>query len=278
MKKRIVLYMLANLLVVSAVAQEFKVKLTKEDKAKKIMFSIGNSQVKIEGYDGDEIRIQAPGYKDASATASSKGLKALAPSSKTDNSGIGLSVLKTRDGVEITKVANMPTVYRILVPRQTAVSYKELGIDPGQIALSGVNGAIEVRATASDVDLSGVTGPLVINSTAGGDIKVSYAQSIQPSTISSIGGSVDVALPSQAKVTFQLKPVAGKVYTDFDIAMKNDSDPAMLPSQPSSSSQADNGRDFTKWVDDGERMEGTINGGGTEMALLGVDIYIRRQK
>lgn len=278
MRKRIVLYMLANLLVVSAVAQEFKVKLTKEDNAKKVMFSIGNSQVKIEGYNGDEIRIQAPGYKDASATASSKGLKAIAPSAKTDNSGIGLSVLKTRDGVEITKVANMPTVYRILIPRQTVVSYKELGIDPGQIALSGVNGAIEVRATASDVDLSGVTGPLVINSTAGGDIKVSYAQSIQPSTISSIGGSVDVALPSQAKVTFQLKPVAGKVYTDFDIAMKNDSDPAMLPSQPSASSQADNGRDFTKWVDDGERMEGTINGGGTEMALLGVDIYIRRQK
>ncbi|TDE12926.1 DUF4097 family beta strand repeat-containing protein [Dyadobacter psychrotolerans] len=240
-------------------AQEYKTKLT-NSKDRKVTIEMDGSDIKIEGYNGDEVIIQASSGFEAPPERA-KGLKPLYYSA-VDNSGIGLSVTTESGGVKIEKAIRKNVKYTIKLPRKVAVLYQETNWQGADISISNMDGDLEVKTNGGNINLINVAGPIVANTTAG-EVKVVYSTVNQekPSAISTISGEIDLSLPANAKSNLTLRSINGEMYTDFDLGVKN----------------AKNG--MSK-VGGGNNIEGTTNGGGVEIQLktISSNIYIRKQK
>jgi hypothetical protein len=239
---------------------EYKTKLA-NSKDKKLTIEMADSDIKIEGYNGDELIIQASsGYEAPPERA--KGLKPLYYNA-VDNSGIGLSVTPDAGGLKIEKATRKSIKYTIRVPRQVSVLYQQTNWQGGAgISVSNVDGDLEIRTNNANINLNNVTGPVVANSTSG-DVKATFSNVNQgkPTAISSISGTVDVSLPATVKSNLKLRSINGEMYTDFDLGLKSS-------------------KDGIPKVSGGSNIEGTINGGGVEVQIntISSDIYIRKQK
>jgi DUF4097 and DUF4098 domain-containing protein YvlB len=138
--------------------------------------------------------------------------------------------------------------------------YNQSSYNGGDVEARDIDGNIELNLKNGSAKLLNVAGGVVVN-TVSGSITVRYAGiSKTPSSISTISGDVDVSMNPNSKATLQLRSVSGEVYTDFDIALaKTD----------------DNLRRVA-----GQKVQGTLNGGGTQVALQSVsgDIFVRKAK
>ncbi|MFD2570797.1 DUF4097 family beta strand repeat-containing protein [Spirosoma soli] len=256
------LFLSASLLwcVATLQAQEYKTKLANA-KDRKVVIEMAGSDLKIEGHNGDEVIIQASSGFEAPPERA-KGLKPIYYNA-VDNSGIGLAVTPENGGLRIEKASRKSVKYTIRLPRKVAVLYQQTNWQGGaNIAISNMDGDLEVRTNNGDIDLINVTGPVVANSTSG-EVKVVYSNLSQekPTAISTISGSVDVTLPASAKSSLKLRSINGEMYTDFDLGLKNT-------------------KDGMSKVGGGNNIEGTTNGGGVEIQLntISSNIYIRKQK
>ena len=242
----------------SAYAQEYKTKLA-NGKDHKVTLEIDAGDVKIDGYNGDEVIIQASGYEAPPERA--KGLKALY-NSAVDNSGIGLAVTPSSSGLRIEKATRKQIKYTIRLPRKVAILYHQTNWQQSNLTISNMDGDLELRTNNGGIDLINVTGPVVANST-NGEIKIVYASLSQekPSAISTINGPVDITLPTSAKANMKLRSIHGEMYTDFDLGVKSQ-------------------KDGLAKVGGGNNIDGTTNGGGVEIELrtINSNIYIRKQK
>lgn len=245
------------LLAFSTYGQEYKVKFNGASD-RKVVMSFFNSDVKIEGYDGDEVVILAKDFEAPPKRAD--GLKSLS-SSGVDNSGIGLSVTNQGNTIRISKANRQDGEYSIKIPKKVSLVYDAADWGGGDINISSLEGEVEVKATNADINLKNMSGPVVVNNVSG-DITVVYSNynSSRPSSISAVSGFVDITLPPSAKANFQLKTVSGEIYSGIDLTLKKkDNDLAMIG---------------------GNQIEGTLNGGGPEINVNAVsgDIYLRKGK
>jgi hypothetical protein len=241
-------------------AQEFRTKLA-NTKDRKVVIEMASSELKIEGYNGDEVVIQASsGYEAPPERA--KGLKPLYYSA-VDNSGIGLSVTPDGNGLKIEKATRKSIKYTVKLPKEVAILYTEMNWQGGtKLSISNMLGDLEIKTNNSNIELLNVTGPVVANSISG-EVKVVYSSLSQekPTAISTISGAIDISLPALTKSTLKLRSINGEMYTDFDLGLKGT-------------------KDGLSRVGTGSNIDGTTNGGGVEMKLNTVssDIYIRKQK
>jgi len=240
-------------------AQEYKVRLG-NSKDRKIVITADNSEMKIEGYDGDEVQIRVSNFEAPPERA--KGLKPLY-NSAVDNSGIGLSVLQEGNVLNINKATRKEGKYTIRVPRKVSLSFEELNWQGDDLSISNVAGDLEIKTNTSSIHLDKVTGPVVASTTAG-DITIVYASAVEqskPSSISNISGIVDVTLPGNTKANLKMKSITGEIYSDLDLSLGQSKGPM-------------------KRVGGGHTVEGSINGGGVEISLntISSDIYLRKQK
>ncbi len=257
--KKILLLIVSLLWCLTRVyAQEYKTKLTNA-KDRKVTLEIDAGDVKIDGYNGDEVIIQASGYEAPPDRA--KGLKALY-NSAVDNSGIGLAMTPSSNGLKIEKATRKQIKYTIRIPRKVAILYQQTNWQPGNVTISNMDGDLEVRTNNGAISLTNVTGPVVANTT-NGEVKIVYSSLSQekPSAISTINGPVDITLPASAKANMKLRSIHGEMYTDFDLGMKSQ-------------------KDGLSKVGGGNNIDGTTNGGGVEIELrtINSNIYIRKQK
>lgn len=240
-----------------AFAQEFKAKLVNA-KDRKITIEMDAGNLKIEGYDGDEVIIKGNGFQAPPEQA--KGLKALYNTS-IDNTGIGLSVTTQSNGLKIEKASRKQVTYTLRVPKKAAILYEQMNWHQANISISNVEGDLEIKTNNGKIELLNVTGPVVANSTAG-DIKVVYSNVSQekPTSISVISGTIDVTMPATAKSNLSLRSITGEMYTDFDLGMKSS-------------------KDGLSRVGGGHNIEATTNGGGVEIQLKSIssNIYLRKQ-
>ncbi len=257
MKKFTLLSALLFCGAVLAQAQEYKVKLPNSPDRKVTIQLDGD--VKIEGYDGEEVSIRGNGQEAPPERA--KGLKPLY-NTAVDNSGIGLAVTPESGGLKIEKASRKTVDYTIRVPRKVAILFEQANWHGASVTINGVEGDLEVRTNNARIELNQVTGPVVVNSTSG-EVKVVYASLNQqkPNAISVISGPIDVTLPANAKASLHLQSISGEMYTDFDLGLKNS-------------------KDGLSKVGGGHTIAGTANGGGVEMKLNAIsgNIYIRKQK
>lgn len=242
----------------SVYAQEYKTKLA-NTKDHKVTLEIDAGDIKIEGYNGDELLIQAAGYEAPPERA--KGLKALY-NSAVDNSGIGLAITPSAGGLKIEKATRKQIKYTIRLPRKVAILYQQINWQQGNLTISNMDGDLELRTNNGGIDLTNVTGPVVANTT-NGEIKIVYSSLSQekPSAITTINGPIDISLPASAKANLKLRSIHGEMYTDFDLGVKSQ-------------------KDGLAKVGGGNNIDGTTNGGGVEIELrtINSNIYIRKQK
>lgn len=239
--------------------KEFRIKF-KSAGDRKVEFSMDNCDVKITGYDGDEVLIEAMGMEAPPKRA--EGLKPLYNTAE-DNSGIGLSVTEENNIVKIVKATSHGELrYLIKVPRKVSLQFEEVNHHGHDISISGIEGDIEVNTKSSNIYLDNISGSVVASS-IGGNVTVAFASLSQqkPSAISVIGSVVDVTLPADTKADFRMKSMSGEIYTDFDLAVNND-------------------KEGLHKVGGGHRIEGKANGGGVAMSIesIGSDIFIRKKK
>ncbi|WP_128545184.1 DUF4097 family beta strand repeat-containing protein [Larkinella soli] len=237
--------------------KEYKVKLG-NNKDRKVSIQMDQSEIRIEGYDGDEVVVRGAGFQEPPERA--KGLKPLY--SPMDNTGIGLAVTQEGGNVKIEKANRKAVSYTIRVPRRVALLYEQINWQGGKIHITGMEGDLEVRTHNAAIELENVTGPIVANTTSG-EVRVAYSALNQekPSAISTVNGMIDVSLPASAKTNLRLRSIQGEMFTDFDLNLKG-------------------GRDGLSRVGGGQVISGTTNGGGVDIQLntISSNIYIRKQK
>ena len=257
MKYPILLFLL--ILALPGVAQEYKQKVN-ADQLIKIQYH--QADMRIEGYKGNEVVIQATNYNAPPERA--KGLRSLY-NTAVDNTNIGMAV-ESKDGALVIREATKdPGNYVIKVPEGSRLSIEEMNWGGSGVVVSGMKNELEVKSLDADVRLNEVTGPVIVNTTSG-EIIVKFSEYSQkgPSMISSIGSDIDVTLPANSKADLALSSVAGEIFTDLDLQIQNK-----------------NGKEASlTYVGGGNStIRATLGGGGAPMTIknIGSNIYIRKK-
>jgi hypothetical protein len=224
----------------------------------KVVLNLTGGQIKIEGYDGNEVIVQGPASREVPQRA--EGLKPLY--SGTDNTGIGLSVTQNNNIVEISKATRGNDNYLIRVPRKVSIYYQEAGWGGNEVNIENIDGELELKTNNSSMNLRNVGGPVIANST-NGSVTVVFASLNQqkPSAISVVNGEVDITMPANTKSEVKFKSMNGEIYTDFDLALRED-------------------KDRLRRVGGGHLIEASTNGGGVEVKVNSINsnIYFRKGK
>ncbi|MDN5201774.1 DUF4097 family beta strand repeat-containing protein [Fulvivirgaceae bacterium BMA10] len=241
-------------------AQGYEQKVDSSIEKIRILFS--NSHIRVSGNQGDLFRIK--GTRAHKVPERAKGLKPLYQTLE-DNTGIGFSAIE-KDGVLIlTRVVTREDGdYQITVPQNLDLEIIEQHWYGEQISVSDIKGSVTIKSNNSDIDLKNISGTLEIKSTSG-DIEGSLSSLSRSaeSKISSVSGTIDLAIPSNLGADLELKSISGKVFTDFDLKWENDRHNQGL-----------------RRIGGARESKGSINGGGARLALSSIsdDIYLRKQK
>ncbi len=142
----------------------------------------------------------------------------------------------------------------------------------GAIKVNQVNGEIEVDNINGPITLNSVSGTVVVNS-VGNDIIATFTE-VKPGKImafSSVSGHIDITLPKTVKATLKMKTDHGEVYSDFDIRLEQ-------KTEKKEEDARERGGRYRLRLE--SFLQGTINGGGTEIQIetYSGDIYVRKRK
>lgn len=257
MKSLLILISWLAILAMPTYAQEYK-KPLKADLKVKIL--LNRSQMEVEGYSGNEVLIKAIDYQQPPERA--KGLKPLYNNAQ-DNTNIGLSVTEVEGSLIIQEATNQGGEYMIRLPQNTRLSIEQLNWNGQNIEVRNMKNEIEVQATSADIRLLNIQGPLIANSTSG-EIMVVYTSLSQeaPHMISAVSSEIDITLPASSKTNFVLQSISGEIFTDLDIQLK----------------QKNQQGNTMRLVGGGQSIEGSLNGGGAELAIktISSNVYIRK--
>lgn len=249
------------LLTYNSYCQDYKINF-KNNADSKIVFVASNGSIKINGYDGNEVRIKARNVEKNNIPERAKGLKSLYNSAE-DNTGLGLSVVQEGNVLKILKASRHDNDYEVSVPANVSISIEQVNWNHSDMELENLNGEIELKSTSGAMVLKNISGPLVASSISG-DITADFRNLRQgkPTSISLVSGNIDITMPADSKADFKLQSISGEIYTDLDIVNHKERENSNM-----------------RQIGGGYTIKGTNNGGGTEMILNTVsgDIYLRKK-
>lgn len=174
----------------------------------------------------------------------------------------------------------------ILVPTQTSVTIATaVG---GKVTIENIAGNIEVNQVNGQIAITNASGPVVAHSTNGKIVaSMSRLDANKSMSFSTYNGDIDLTLPSDAKATLKARADNGDIFTDFDVKLGAQTSAPQPPQPtqppqppqppPANSSSRDQVRNQVrdqvraavktarKQYGRGGLVEGTINGGGTEI-------------
>lgn len=274
----------AMLLATTALqAQTFKTEFKSKAEDRKVLIQIDKNDIQVETHTGSEIIIIARGFKPLPERA--KGLRPVY-NTATDNTGIGLEVTEKGNTIGIRNASGQEdATYTIKLPKKTALKVS-LGFTAEDFKLENFDGEIEIDARTSDIELLNVTGSVIANCLSG-DIIVTFesVSTKNPSSITSVSGFVDVTLPKDSKLNFDMRTYSGEVYMAEELMLelekkKNDG------VDKTDGSDKENKTDFwgnsshsSHYSHGGANMKAKMNGGGTGMIIHSAsgDIYVRHK-
>ena len=250
--KKILVGIVALLMTGAATAQEYKV----AKNSGRLNLHIG--RVTVEGHNGNEI-IFSSADRDREKDKRAEGLRAINSMGLEDNTGLGINVTEKNGNIEVyqLKKMNAPDV-KILVPKGVIVSFDHQSQYGGEAKFRNMENEIEVSCQYNGVELENVTGPLTIK-TVYGHVDASLSPNMKgPISIVSIYGHVDVAMPVGTKANLKMSTSYGEIFMapEFKLMVENE------------------GRES-----EGDRVRGTINGGGISIDLRSdyQEIYLRKK-
>lgn len=237
-------------------AQEYKISV-ENSKDGKLSLSGFSGDLTIEGYAGNEIIFSSPDGKELEVPERAKGLKPVYPGG-TDNTGLGLSVEKNGNQVEVTCVLPFTKKFdfTVRVPENMAMKIQSECYHSSDIFIKKMKNEIEIK-TCHDISLQEVSGPLVLSTISGNiDIKFGAIITDKPFSINSVSGEIDITLPSKISADISMQTVTGTMYSDFDVT--------------------DSSKDMKRIG--GNQLNFKLNGGGTRFNIVTVsdNIYLRK--
>lgn len=260
--------------------EQLTVPLSDPARESKLNVSLVTGSIKVVGYDGKDIMIDAIAGNKGERT-SKKGMNINIDMSNDKGNTDGMKRISTNDGFELiakekNNVVNVSVDkvntninITVKVPRKT--SLKLSTVNNGDIWVENVNGNLEVSNINGEIRMKNVAGSVLAN-TINQDIVVNFTD-VTPNTpmaFTTLNGDVDVTFPPTIKANVKLKTERGGVYTDFDIDV--DKNPAKV------NQTSDKERGLYKITKD-EWTYGKINAGGSEimMKTMNGNIYVRKK-
>lgn len=246
------------------------VKFTNPDKPGFIEVGLVNGGVTVEGYNGNEVIIEAQSRTREIVTDEKKrkvdGMKRI-PITTT-----GLSVEEDENRMEISVESWRRTIdLKLRVPFNT--SMKVNCVNAGDIFIQNVNGEFDINNVNGKVTLQDVSGSVMAHA-LNKDLVVTFKK-IDPEkamSFSTLNGDVDVTFPENLKANVKLKSDNGEIYSDFEI--KLDATPREVVEE---NNRGKSGKYRVK-ID--HTVQGKINGGGPEFQFttFNGDVIIRMKK
>ncbi|MCA8829928.1 DUF4097 family beta strand repeat-containing protein [Hymenobacter pini] len=223
--------------------------------------------IKIVGYAGKEVVIEASSRNERRETSSTENASGMRRISQV--SGLDVTAQERNNHVYVkTQSWQTPVDFTIKVPRQFSLQLAT--VQNGDITVDNVAGELEISNVNGSIRLNDVAGSAVLN-TVNGELIADFKEVTAgaPMAFSTINGKVDVTLPARAKVSVKLKSDHGEIYSDFDLTA--DSTPTKVTRTA---------KDGLYRVAQDTWTYGKINGGGPEFMVktLNGNIYIRRSK
>jgi len=227
---------------------------SKAASGKKIVFK-EIDRLSIVGTSTSDLTISQESSRETNERA--KGLQKISASGRKDNTGFGVSVTEEDGVIYVEQVGGKNGRIIVNVPNNAIVEVIQSTYNGGNLLVDDFAGELDVSMHYHRVKLNNTTGPIAINTIYGGITVVLSKSPTNDIRLHSTYSDVDLELPSSVKANVSLSTSYGSMYTDFDILVK---------------SNTGNGRKDGK-------LNGTINGGGTQISLTATydDIYLRKQ-
>lgn len=238
----------------TAGAQQYKIAKT----SGRLELNVG--RITVEGTDGNEIIFTTKNGKSAKDERA-EGLRAVNSLGLEDNTGLGINVTDKGNVVEVFQLrrTEAPDI-KVLVPKGIIVSFRHESQYGGTARFVNLPNEIEVSAIYNSVQLEHVTGPLTVETTYGNVTADLDGTLKDPLSIVSIYGFIDITLPQATKADVKLSTSYGEIFAAPEFNLK------VAPGE--------GGMDVY-----GDKVTGTINGGGIKMDLTSNygKIYLRKK-
>jgi hypothetical protein len=218
--------------------------------------------ISVRGYEGKEVVIEARGRGQESPRRD--GLRRIPMTSS------GLQVEEENNVMTVSAPPARDVDIDIQVPVRTSLKLRT--VNGGDINVEGVQGEIEANNINGSVTLTKISGSAVAHA-LNGRLTATFVQvdAQKAMSFSSMNGEIDVTFPASLKATVKLKSDRGDVFSDFDVTTQASAPPVV------EDSRSKKGK-YRVRLD--RTVQGTINGGGTEIQFSNFNgsIYIRKGK
>jgi DUF4097 and DUF4098 domain-containing protein YvlB len=257
-----------NTVTLGQAKETITVPLSDPAKPGSLKVNLLNGTIRISGYAGKEVVIEATGkvsdQSDKPKDENAAGMRRIIPSS-----GLELTATEENNAIKVsTRLVNKAMNLHIKVPQKFML--KASTVNDGDIIVENVDGELEIANVNGDISLTNVSGSAVAN-TINGTLKAIFktVDAKSPMAFSTLNGNVDVTLPATAKFDVKLKSDRGEIYSDFDVDIDK--------SQPQATRTSKEGMfkvSLEDWV------KGKVNGGGSEIMMKNMNgnIYVRKAK
>jgi hypothetical protein len=265
----IIALLLISLTAHSQEREQMSIPLTDANKAAKLTVGIVTGSIKVTGYGGKDIVIDAVVQEEnpsKNRKERSDGMKRI-----SINRGFEITA-RERDNHVTVGVSNPNLDVDITVKVPTKCSLKLSTVNNGNIDVENVQGNHEISNINGHIKMKNVAGSVLAN-TINQDIVVNFTDitANTPMAFTTLNGKVDVTFPANLRSNVKLKSDRGEVLSDFDIDIERT---AVKVTQAT-----DKDKGLYKIKKD-DWTYGKINGGGAELMMKSMNgnVYIRKVK
>ncbi len=269
-KMKISLVLLSFLIASASFAQSgtpetLTVPLSSPGKPYTLKVHLVTGSIKVTGYDGKDIIINATPRKsddDEQSNDVQNGMKRISASG-----GFEVTAKEADNTVTVnTGNPNKAVDLELKIPQDVKLNAGT--VNDGDVSVDNVKGELEVNNVNDKITLTNISGSVVAN-TVNGDVTASF-KSVDPKAamaFSTLNGDVIVTLPADTKANLKIKSDNGDVFSDFDVDV--DKAPAKIDKTTEPGLYRIKKDD---WV------YGKINGGGPEMMMKNMqgNIYVKK--
>jgi hypothetical protein len=196
---------------VSGQSEQLIIRLTNPGMPGFLSFDNPKGSVKITGYDGQVILVNAVQRFSGNATRENDGLH------RIEQKTFDISAEEKNNQVSLVCMSNNKTVdFDIKIPRK--FSLKISSFDNGKIEIIRVSGNVEADNPFGDIILDNVAGSAVLN-TVNGKIRAMFSavDPASPMMFTSLEGNIELYLPEKVNANMKLRSENGDLFTEFSI-------------------------------------------------------------
>lgn len=241
-------------------AQQVVVPLTEPGRPATLESSLIQGSIRVEGYDGDQIIVDATPRKMQKEPERVDGML------KIPNSSMGLTIEEKDNAVSVSADWMSQAISLVIrVPRQTSLSLS--CVNNCELEVEGVSGDLELSNVNGSIRALQVRGSVVANTT-NGEVVVELLEVTRdkPMSLTTWNGTVDLSVPADFSADLRMSAGRGDIYSDFDVEI----DPTPVEVK------RDDNRGYRVRLE--REVKAKVGGGGAEVHLKTSNgkVYLRR--